>query len=413
MKKILLKLSGLLILICIVYAIFVSKPMPATALDTTPTSVINNFGKDPETQRNFTWFTSESIKTSGIEYCPKNEFMGFDKKNIIKVIDHNYKTNTDTDTFMVHKVELDKLQPGTEYVYRVGSSISGYSEQGLFRTAEQNLNSFTFINITDTQGSNAKDYALWKNTLDKALAKFPSAKFLLHTGDMTDNGGKTYQWDLFTDAAKRELLSLPIEPVVGNHEVINTNNKNKNAKNFTDRFNLPKELNTGTRQGTVYSFDYGNVHIAIMNTQCGSSNFKKQSEWLKTDMKKSNKPWKIVALHRGPYGATYDTTDIRNAWAPVFDELKIDLVLSGHDHNYVRSYPMKNNSKVKAGQGTLYMISNTGGIKFYPKKSRSWQKVNFQPYTQMYLAITTDKQQMKIGAYDIKNVLRDAITLSK
>lgn len=40
-------------------------------------------------------------------------------------------------------------------------------------------------------------------------------------------------------------------------------------KIFTDRFNIYKEQDTGAPTGTVYFFDYGNAHIAVMNTQCG------------------------------------------------------------------------------------------------------------------------------------------------
>jgi predicted ester cyclase len=300
-----------------------------------------------------------------------------------------------------------------EYVFRVGNGTDSFSSQGAFKTAEQDLNRFTFINITDTQGVTARDYAKWKDILDKALIKFPDARFLLHSGDMVDEGHKIAQWDLFAGAVKDEFMKLPIMPAVGNHEAFNKNGTNPDVKNFTNSFNLPLEQDTGAPSGTVYSFDYGNVHIAVMNTQCGSKNLKKQADWLRRDMTGTKKLWKIVALHRGPYGATYDTTDIRTAWTPVFDEAGVDLVFQGHDHNYVRSYPMKNKTKVRAGQGTVYMIGNSGGVKFYPKKTRTWQEVNLQPKTQMYIAVILDEDEMVIEAYDSKNVLRDSLTLKK
>src|SRR5660397_196392 len=199
----------------------------------------------------------------------------------------------------------------------------------------------------------------------------------------------SYGTNTDTDARmihKVELMNFPIVPTLGNHDVMNSNNTNTNAKNFTDSFNLPKEINTGAPSGTVYSFDYGNTHIAVMNTECGTMNLKEQADWLRRDMAGSTKLWKIVALHRGPYGATYDESIIRNAWAPVFYELGIDLVLQGHDHNYVRSYMMKSGAEVKNGIGTLYITGNTGGVKFYPLRWRIWQKVDLQPRTQMYIA---------------------------
>lgn len=412
LKRIFLKTVNVIAVLCILFSMIACASGAASAQTAIPKSIINTFGKDPTTGHCFTWNTSAAVKNGVVEYCVKDEFKGFDKSNIIRVAAWSYEVKNDLDKRMIHKAELKNLKCGTEYVYRVGD-INGYSEKGTFKNAECDLKSFTFINITDTQGVTSGDYAKWKNILVKALKKFPNARFLVHTGDMVDNGDRTNQWDNFASAVKSELMNLPIAPVVGNHDVLNKNLTNSNAKNFTDRFYLPTEQNTGAPAGTVYSFDYGNAHIAVMNTQCGINNFKKQGEWLRNDMKKSNKTWKIVALHRGPYGSTYDTSDIRKAWVPAFDELGIDLVLQGHDHNYVRSYPLKKGVVVKHGDGTLYMVSNSGGVKFYPPKSRSWQAVDLQPKTQMYIAVTVSDTKMVISAYDSKNTLRDSVTIKK
>lgn len=386
-----------------------NKPLTASAA----ISVVNTFGKNPESQRNFAWISSPSNKSGIIEYCPKNEFKGFDSSNIIKTAAQSYSLKTDIDNRMVHKVALSGLKPGTEYIYRVVSKPDIFSTQGAFKTAETNLNQFTFIQITDTQGYNEKDYKLWKNTLKKAFGKFPDADFLIHTGDFVENGDKINQWDLFANAVKLELMNIPVVPVVGNHDVLNDNGSNSNTKNFTDRFNPAKETETGAPLGTVYSFDYGNAHIAVMNTECDRDDLKKQGQWLSSDMAKTDKPWKIVALHRGPYGAVHDSSSVRDAWTPVFDKLGIDLVLQGHDHNYVRTYPMKDKSKVTAGKGTVYITANSGGAKFYPTKSRYWQAVDLQTDIQMFVAVTVSKSKLIINAYDVNNVLIDTTTLIK
>lgn len=379
-----------------------------------PINVISNFGNDPTISRNFTWYTLASASTSIVEYCEKGLFKGFDKANIIKVTAQNYDVITNLDRRVIHKVELGNLKPGTEYIYRVGDAINGFSSIGKFKTAERVINKFTFLDITDIQATTLKGYDVWKNTLNKALLKFPDARFLVLTGDIADDGQNISQWDYFSEAAKNELLNLPIVPVVGNHDALNNNNTNINAKNFTDRFDLINEKeDTGAPSGTAYSFDYGNVHVAVMNTQCSSENLKKEADWLRKDFSQTDKLWKIVALHRGPYGSTYDTVDIRNVWVPVFDELGVDLVLQGHDHNYSRSFPMKNDNIVTAGKGTVYITGNTGGVKFYPAKWRKWQAIDLQPYTQMYLAITVDNNKMMVGAYDIKGNLQDSAVLKK
>ncbi len=81
MKTILRRLTSILITIYLVLGIpvnidvlTVSAGTPVTsacspitsAQESTFISVINNFGEDPETERNFTWSTSLSIKTEEI-----------------------------------------------------------------------------------------------------------------------------------------------------------------------------------------------------------------------------------------------------------------------------------------------------------------------------------------------------------
>jgi 3',5'-cyclic AMP phosphodiesterase CpdA len=383
-----------------------------TSNNFTSINVISNFGKNPATSRNFTWHTSTSANTGVVEYCEMGLFKGFDGDDIIRVAAQNYDAVTNLDKRVIHKVELSNLKPGTEYIYRVGDAVSGFSSIGEFKTAEENISNFTFIDISDIQATTLKGYDVWKNTLNRALQNFPDARFLVLTGDIVDDGQNISQWDYFSETARNDLLNLPLAPVVGNHDALNTKNTNPNAKNFTDRFDLIKD-NTGLSSGTVYSFDYGNAHVAIMNTQCSSEDLKKEADWLRKDMSNTKKQWKIVALHRGPYGSYYDTVDIRSAWVPVFDEIGVDLVLQGHDHNYSRSFPMKNNNIMMADKGTVYITGNTGGVKFYPATWRKWQAVDMQPYTQMYLAITVNDSKMTIGAYDIKGNLKDSIVLQK
>lgn len=154
----------LLFLVCISVTIFLYGHATALTQTSLPKSLTNNFGKDPKISRNFTWYTSSSVKKGVLEYCAKNKFKGFDKANVIKVMDESYETKTYSDKREIHKVELNNLKPGIEYVYRVGDQIGGFSTQSVFKTAEQDLQKFIFISITDTQGATQKDYALWKNT---------------------------------------------------------------------------------------------------------------------------------------------------------------------------------------------------------------------------------------------------------
>lgn len=67
----------------------------------------------------------------------------------------------------------------------------------------------------------------------------------------------------------------------------------------------------------------------------------------------SDATWKIVAAHHPPYSAGYQgsSVDVREALAPILEEHGVQLVLSGHDHDYQRSVPI---------DGVTYVVSGGG-----------------------------------------------------
>lgn len=385
---------------------------PVYGMDTVPLSPICTPGTDSATTMNLSWHTGVSVKSSFLEFYQEGSATSFAAAKTQKIAARGVVTKTNGDTRLVYKAELQGLTPGTGYIYRVLTDERVASPEGRFKTAGAPGDPFTFVQITDTQGFTEAHYTLWANTLRQARKNVPDARFLLHTGDFVDSGNAIWQWDQWAAAARDDLMQIPVIPVAGNHETSNSDGSNPQLKNFVERFNTPQPPGTGAVLGSVYSFDYGSVHIAVMNTECGKENFSKQAEWLRKDMGATNKPWRIVALHRNPYGALNNTVDIRSAWTSVFDELKIDVVLGGHDHSYVRS-PMKAGKRVKTGEGTTYIALNSGGVKFYPGKLRSWQVVNFQYYRQMYLGVTVTPSALNIKAFDVRNILLDEVTFRK
>lgn len=394
-------------------AVLAAQPASAAAQGTPFFNATNSFGSDPQHQRSFSWCSSSGTFKYRLEFCGTVYFKGFSASNILVAEASSRITANDAGKRTVFSVELKDLTPGSEYIYRIVRSDGAVGPEGRFRTADSDPQPFTFLNLTDTQGTTAKDYAIWNQTLAQALGRFPDARFLIHTGDVVDKGDRIGQWDLFAQAAPQFLMNLPIEPAVGNHDVLNGNKTNAAVHNFTDTFNLPKLSGTGAAPGTAYSFDYGNAHFAVMNTECGAGNLTAEAAWLIQDMKRSDRLWKIVALHRGPYGASHDSSDIRSKWVPAFESSGVDLVLQGHDHNYLRSYPMKNGKITKSGDGILYVIANTAGVKTYAPFYRPWQAIDLQPYRPMYLAITVNGGVLTAEAWDANGLKVDSFTLKK
>jgi 3',5'-cyclic AMP phosphodiesterase CpdA len=76
-----------------------------------------------------------------------------------------------------------------------------------------------------------------------------------------------------------------------------------------------------------------------------------QAAWLERTLAGATTTWKIVALHHPPYSAGYQgsSIDARQQFAPVFERYGVQLVLSGHEHDYQRSYPINGVTYVVTG----------------------------------------------------------------
>ena len=283
-----------------------------------------------------------------------------------------------------HTVTLSDLEADATYYYRVGSEEKGWwSEIGSVRTQDGSDN-VTFLHLADPQSQTENQYQrAWAETLSSAFEVYPEADFIINTGDLVDHGDNQKQWAWMFNTASDSLMNTYMMPASGNHE----NHGTYATDNYFVLPNVPEQDKTS---GVYYSFDYNNVHIAVLNTndlneEEGLSD--QQIKWLTEDMKNSDAQWKFVTLHKAPYsqGSHYKDDDvcaIRDQLKVLIPELKIDMVFQGHDHVYMRTGSLVNNAntpydtaylthdgKIYKTQvqptGTTYVISGTCGVKTY------------------------------------------------
>lgn len=69
-------------------------------------------------------------------------------------------------------------------------------------------------------------------------------------------------------------------------------------------------------------------------------------QWLRRELAavdRASTPWLIVQMHASFYSTSllhsYEVECMRQAYEPLFREFGVDLVFSGHDHDYERSAP--------------------------------------------------------------------------
>lgn len=367
-----------------------------------PTMVSATMGEDSETEATINWFSKSTLEATDIEIYKTDkepEFTGVPTETIdftietsSKVVERQfpgidigiagflwYKFD-----MVQHTVNLSKLDSGTTYYYRVGNAEYGWwSETGKITTADGSDN-VTFLHMTDPQSQNVRQYErAWADVLEVAFDAYPDASFVLSTGDLVDHGDNNKLWQYMFDCGADSLMNTYLMPVTGNHEGFGTNA----TANY---FVLPGVPEQDTSTGVYYSFDYNNVHIAVLNTEAlneDESLSDEQVEWLRKDMEKSDADWKFVALHKAIYshGSHYKDDDVvamREQLSALMHELGIDLVFQGHDHVYMRTGSLVSNAntaydtaylnhsgKVYKTQvqptGTTYVISGTCGVKTY------------------------------------------------
>ena len=370
-----------------------------------PKSLVTTFKGDPRTSRAFTWQTNNPDTAAILQLAKGTQPEALEGQQVITI----KGTTTTIDIGKgrlqgVHKVNADNLESGTDYTYRVGNGDpDGWSEPATFTTETEGVSDFTFINVTDSQGVTDSDFKLWGHTLNQAFGKFPDARFIVHNGDLTENPEDESGWDYFFKEAKAWLTRFPLMPATGNHDEVD-----ENADRYISHFNVPDNGADGSIPGTTYSFDYGPVHFVFLNTE---SNIKGQTKWLRQDLSATDKPWIIVALHRGPYGGNQDKSILKR-WVPVFDEFGVDLVLQGHNHEYSRSFPLKDDKIVAEGKGTVYVVTNASGAKLnVKKKDKYYHQVHFQPDKQTFAGIRINGDTLTYQAYDIDGTKLDEFVL--
>ncbi|MHA2303524.1 MAG: Kelch repeat-containing protein, partial [Candidatus Thorarchaeota archaeon] len=127
---------------------------------------------------------------------------------------------------------------------------------------------FTFIAYGDTRSSDATAVSAMHETIVSAyLGHDP--EMIIHTGDLVNHGGETYQWPLFeaSFAAVRDA-DISFYSAVGNHEwytdVYGVNDED--YSNYLDYVDFSDVVDTTGETELYYSFDMEGIHFIILNT---------------------------------------------------------------------------------------------------------------------------------------------------
>ncbi|OCA87773.1 hypothetical protein A8F94_07960 [Bacillus sp. FJAT-27225] len=352
---------------------------PALAAEDEIKNILSNPAGDPYKMKSFTWMSSPLTDGKAmVKFARKQDYerKGENALTTATGTSSNQVFSGELDIakngiVRVNEVTLSKLQQGTTYVYQVGDGQNWSAIEEF--TTEKRKQHFEFAVFGDTQSpSDLSDFGkILQNQSKNDLS------FMIHVGDLIDESAKFKQWDdaLSLMSSISSIRSTDLVAALGNHEYMGDPDGSLAKAIFNNPENGPD-----VDKGGTYSIEYQNMHISVLGYTDSAEVLDKQLEWLKQDVKNSDKPWKILVTHKPPYFTNpFGGNAIMNQkLPPVVDELGIDIVFSGHDHSYGRT------KKIKGGQedtnGTVYIVAGTTGKKHYDAVAdEKFDYVNMDP----------------------------------
>jgi hypothetical protein len=395
--------------------LFSKTKYPASAR---PDQVVLTWSDDPRTTQTIQWRTSSQVKNAAIRYWPRSVVdsnapshgtnLGNGKQVRSK---HAMTSLLSTPTLLNdpaiyrHTGVLKGLKPGTTYEYCIGDgSAEGWTASAQFTTAPAGVTPFSFVYMGDAQNGLER----WGVLLHKAFQSRPDAAFYLMAGDLVNRGAERWDWDSFFENSKDVFDRRQLVPVLGNHEY-----QGGAPKLYHSLFTLPRNGPASIPVERAYSFEYSNAKFIILDSNLDPT---KQTAWLEKQLADTGATWKIVSYHHPAYssGGNRDNPEVRNVWTPLFDMYHVDLALQGHDHAYLRTYPMRGQQRVaSAKDGTIYIIS-VSGTKHYQQKPHDYTEVGFTKLsTYQVLDIQVAGNRLVYRAHDVDGNVKDEFVLEK
>lgn len=373
---------------------------------------------DSSTSRTIMWESALAEENAVVEYRLKGKE---GKGEIKQVAADNVPFTDDGETVYFHKATLHGLLPGYAYEYRIGYD----NKRGPWTLMRMPVDkSFKALIFPDSQSN---DYTEWQQLAHAAYERNKDTDFFVNMGDLVDNGEDRNQWEAWFDGVEPMMSKIPFVGVMGNHETYNLQWKVREPRAYLSYFAFPKAP-AEKYQNHFYSFNYNGVHFVVLDTQYDEQKdslpqlMDDQIAWLKADLAKSKAPWKVVLMHKDPFRYTNNKrpdivpgfNELGEKLMPIFDEYKVDLVLSAHYHTYRRRGHVTNFAR--STDGPMYIITGVAGNVRYPNLWRNHPLDEFvapQPETDNYLVMIKEAHRLKIEAFLPDGTLLDSVTLEK
>jgi predicted phosphodiesterase len=294
-----------------------------------------------------------------------------------------------------HSYTITGLAAGTRYSYQVNCDLD-YVGQGSFYTAPlDDADSVKFMVYGDTRTYPADHDSVNAQMINTYTSNPGYQSITLHVGDWVTKGELETDW---TDEFFNRLYpntgvfqaNMPINGCIGNHESSGSLFK----KYFPYRYESA---------GFFWSFDYGPVHITVIDQYIDYSPGSIQYEWLKNDLASSTKQWKVLVFHEPGWsaGGHINNTDVQDYIQPLAVQNDVDIIFAGHNHYYARAVV----------DGIQHITTGGGGAPLYTPDS-DYENIVISKKSHHFCEIDIQGDKLKLTVRDASGVELDSFQIN-
>lgn len=278
----------------------------------------------------------------------------------------------------VRRVEVDNLDPGAEYVYRIEG------REGRFIAPPGPTQDVRFAVYGDSRSGDAAH----RLVVEGITALRPDV--VLSSGDVVFAGHDHEGWRRFFALEEPLLGTTSVAGARGNHDV--------GAGLFEALF-APGSAGIRASWGAM---DVGVAHIVVVDTEAPLEPGSPQYDFVRRDLAAHAGRPLFVVMHRPAFSSGMHGGDprVRHALAPLFQRYGVDLVFQGHDHHYERSKPIN---------GVTYVVTGGAGAPLHGTRPNAWTTVSEASHH--YLLVEASATRISVVAKRLDGTQLDAFDL--
>lgn len=375
----------------------------STLITSTPIRFLSVTAGAAEEEVYLTWFSPS--ENAGHVYWTSADDTEFQNAS---VFDASSVSSETIEGYYINRASVTGLKSGSDYIYQVGEGEN--MSPAYAYTVPSSSDSFRFTAVGDAQlGKPVEELdrqkSIWHKVLNKIKYHFPDSSFLVSLGDQVNNFDDMEQYGAFLNQGA--LYSMPLVPVKGNHDV--------GGPQYSEHFTLPNLSSFGTcddEEDGDYWFARGNALFMVLDVM-DTAKWGEHKDFIASAVEANpDAKWRIIFSHYSPYNGYEDYMEMAQELRPYFlefaDAYDIDLVMSGHDHSYTRTYFIQSDGSFKEyespaenPEGTMYMIlSSSSGSLYRRPSSQNEAAVSKKRSSPEVTDVLVSAGSLKICTYD-------------